>query len=176
MVNTLASPTDLADFPGAPFTEAVVDAAVATLRLEAGWHIAPQVTETVTVNAGGGTDLILPTLHLVNVTEVREVSGSTPVVLTGWRQSRIGILTRNAGWPRGLEVIEVDMVHGHTETPPELLSVIAYFGQRQKSDPTVSQESLGSWSRTLRTPSPSTETATFPLSTLGHFTIRRGFG
>jgi hypothetical protein len=151
MVNTLASPTDLADFPGAPFSDALVDAAVATLRLEAGWHIAPQVTETITVNASGGTELILPTLHLVNVTEVRDVSGSTPVVLTGWRQSRIGILTRNAGWPRGLEVIEVDMVHGYEACPPELWPVIARYVQAAQTKSTVSQTSLGDFSESYRT-------------------------
>lgn len=173
MANTLAQPVELADFPGAPFTQGVVDSAVGAVRLEAGWHIAPQVTETIKVHGSGGTMLILPTLRLTTVTEVRDVSGDTPVVLGGWRKSTKGILTRDAGWPCGIEVIEVDLTHGYTTTPPELFPVIAYFSKVQQVDPTVSQEALGSWSRTFR--ASSGDQSGLPLAVLSRFTVQTGF-
>lgn len=174
MANTLVTPQDLSDFPGAPFAISTVDVAVAALRRDAGWHIAPQVTETVLLDALGGRDLILPTRHLVNVTEVRDVSTSTPVVLTGWRKSKAGILHRDAGWPSGFQSVEVDMVHGYTVTPPELFPLVAVYSQLQAVNSTVKQEALGSWSRTLRSQAPSTDDG-FPLDVLDHFTIRAGF-
>jgi hypothetical protein len=39
MANTLVSPYDLEDFPGAPFSDTLVDAAVVGPR-RGGWHIA----------------------------------------------------------------------------------------------------------------------------------------
>lgn len=150
MPNTLVHHTELEDYPGAPFAQSIVDAAVDRLRRDVGWHIAPQVTETRKVDGHGGRLLVLPTLQLVNVTEVRDITGDTPEVLDEWRKSAIGILTRDAGWPCGLEAVEVDMVHGHSTTPLELLAVVADLCRATQSDPRVQQERLGNWSRTLR--------------------------
>lgn len=150
MTNTLVQPSDLASYPGAPFSESIVDAAVDRLRRDSGWHIAPQVTETLKVDGHGGRLLVLPTLQLVNVTAVRDVSGDTPQVLDEWKRSRIGILTRDGGWPCGLEAVEVDLVHGYTTTPLELFAVVADLCRATLSDPRVQQERLGNWSRTLR--------------------------
>ena len=64
MPNDLLGPNELSGFPGAPFTDQVVDSAVAALRAAAGWHIAPSRTETVAVDCGkvrawGDTDMVL---------------------------------------------------------------------------------------------------------------------
>jgi hypothetical protein len=149
MPNSLATPTDLSGFPGAPFSEALVDAAVGSVRGEVSWHIAPQVTETLTVDGTGGQWLFLPTLYLVDVTAVRDITGDTPTVLDGWRKRRSGVLYRATGWPFAVEGIEVDVVHGHAETPPELLPVIADTARTLQRGGRVTQESLGSRSASL---------------------------
>lgn len=125
MTNTLASPDDLSGFPGAPFTAGVVDGAVGGLRSVARWHIAPSITETLTLDCDGGTRVVLPSLHVTAVTAVRDLSGSTPAEITGFRWSKAGILFRAGGWPCGFQVLEVDIVHGYAECPPELLPAIA---------------------------------------------------
>lgn len=127
---------DLDEFPGAPFTQAMVDIACASVRAEARWHIAPVATMTVTVQSFGGTDLRLPSRRVLSVSEVRDVTTGTPYVITGW--TRVGAtlirtisglaigasdLLRTAGWPAG--TLEVDLVHGYDETPLDLLPVIA---------------------------------------------------
>lgn len=143
MVNTLVSPADLSDFPGAPFAQSVVDAAVAAVRLAAGWHIAPLVTETIVLDAEGGTVLHLPTLKLVSVTEVRDLTGDAPVVLSDWRKSRAGMLSRS-WWPCGFESVEVvDMEHGYEATPPELLQVVAEWCQLSGVNSAVRSEAAG---------------------------------
>lgn len=146
----LALPADLVDFPGAPFPPSIVEAACEAVRRDARWHIAPPVTETVTVDSGGGTLLVLPTLRMTAVTEVRDVTGDAPEVLTGWRKSSAGLLYRSSGWPVGLAAVEVDLTHGHDVCPPELLPVIAARCQWALVDSTVSQQSSGPFSVSVR--------------------------
>lgn len=135
---------DLNDFPGAPFAESVAESAGETVRAEAGWHIAPEVTETLTIDSDGGRYLLLPTLRLVDVTEIRDVTNDTPRVLDNWRKSGKGILYRAGGWPAGLAALEVDLTHGYTECPPALLPAVAAYAQAIKRGGRVTQESLGS--------------------------------
>lgn len=149
MVASLVLPEDLADFPGAPFAESLVTVVGATVRREVGWHISPAVTETVVVESAGGRYLLLPTLNLTAVTEVRDVTDEdvAPVVLTGYRthetaRFRAGVLDRPAGWPTD-GVVEVDIVHGFDQCPPDLLSAVAEWVQA------VSKRTGGLGSRTL---------------------------
>ncbi len=160
MANTLVSATDLDPYPGAPFDQRIVDMAAAKLRLEVGWHIAPELTETRKVDSWGTSTLLLPTLHLVDVTAVRDVTGDAPEVIEGWKKSDEGILTLASGWPFGLEAVEVDMVHGYATTPLELLPVLADIARSATSDPRVTQERLGNWSRTFRSSLSGTDTGT----------------
>ena len=174
MTNTLADPADLADYPGAPFTQAVVDSAVAALRGDCGWHIAPEVTETLTVNGSPDKTLILPTLLIVEITAIRDVTGTTPVTLTGWRQaSKAGLLSRDEGWPTGYEALEVDLTHGYADTPADLLPAVAYYSQAQLADSNVSTESLLSWSKTTRPlSSASSPGQGSPLAVLARYNVK----
>jgi hypothetical protein len=153
MTNTLVAPTNLADFPGAPFSDALVDAAVSAVRGEAGWHIAPAVTETVVVESDGGAYLFLPTLQLTAVTAVRNVTDedATPTTVTGWRSHntarfRAGLLHRPAGWARG--VFEVDITHGYAACPDDLLPVLAEVARAFAAGGRAIQESRGPYSVT----------------------------
>lgn len=137
----LVEPEDMAGQPGAPFSQAALAAIGESIRREAGWHIAPEVTETLIVDSIGGRILILPTLHLVSVSQVRDGDGS---VLTGWRMSKRGMLSRSSGWPAGFGAVEVDVVHGHKTCPAELLPVVASRAQRR-----VRSESIGGRSVTF---------------------------
>lgn len=140
----LVDETALRDYPGAPFLPDVVAGAAGAIRAEAGWHIAPTVTETVEVETGGGVVALLPSLHVVSVDEVRDLDGK---VLDGWRVSKSsGVLRRTAGrWP---EAIEVDLTHGYAKCPPELLPVVAERAQRGKAG-IVRQENIGARSLSL---------------------------
>lgn len=162
MTNTLVDPAALTPFPGAPFSQEVVDAAVADVRAAAGWHIAPSVTETVTVESTGGRFLFIRTLHLTAVTAVRDVT-NTPVDLDGYRihatdEFRAGILDRPYGWPCG--VLEVDLTHGYTECPPDLLPALAEMARLSRTAGELITVSADGVSRTMSgRESPPTQTA-----------------
>lgn len=154
MSNDLVAPGDLEGFAGAPFSEVVVDAAVAELRKVAGWHIAPSRTETVYINSDGS--VILPTLQLTQVIAASDVSSvdGDPTVLTGWRSNptlrfRAGILGRPCGWPCG--ELEFQIVHGYEQCPSELLPAIAAACRQINADSrSIQSQSSGPFSVTFR--------------------------
>jgi hypothetical protein len=147
----LIAPTDIEEFPGAPFPQPVVEAACGAVRGAAGWHIAPVATEAFTLDCDGGTLLVLPVREVTEVTEVRDVRDpDNPVVLTGWRKTRAGMVYRGAGWPEGFETVEVDVTCGLDDCPAELLPVIVEHCQLSMTSTGVQQESSGSESVTYR--------------------------
>lgn len=156
MPNTLVDPTDIMDFPGGPFEDQVVDAAVASVRAEAGWHIAPQVTQTLTVDSYGGTLLILPSRRIVAVTAVRNVTTGSET-LGNWTRMSGGIY-RRTGWPIG--VLEVDLTHGYATTPEDLLPAVAARAVRLMTprDPELASRTVGQVAETYRAGDGSTPT------------------
>lgn len=141
---------ELEGFPGAPFSEAIVRAVGERIRSEAGWHIAPRITQTLEVWTDGGTSAILPSMRIVEVTAVR--NADTGQEIRGWRANKdTGALRCRGGvWP---EVIEVDLIHGFDVCPPELMAVAASRCQQVTSGG-VKAEALGGHSITFDTGEP----------------------
>lgn len=133
----LVSSEDLVNFPGAPFASSTISAAASQVRRICGWHIAPLLTETIVLDHDGGPVLHLPSLRIVDVTGVSDLSGRAPRDLSDWRWSGAGMI--EGTFPRGFRSVEVKLVHGYEECPPDLLPVIASRTQRR-----AMQESLGS--------------------------------
>lgn len=153
----LVETMDLKRFPGSPFDDAAVKSAAASVRSEAGWHIAPEVSQTVVVESDGGKYLFLRTLHLSAVDEARDITDpDNPIVLDGVRDAKTdtfvaGCVTRTGGWPAG--VIELDITHGFDECPAELLPVVAGRCQQEAVSAAIAQEASATESATYRSPS-----------------------
>jgi hypothetical protein len=130
----LLSTSDLTGFPGAPFSDAIVKAAAESVRRDAGWHIAPQVQQTVTVEPQGGV-VLLPSLHIVSVHSVT----SDGQEVTDWRFAESGVL--HGTFPSG--PLKVVFTHGFSECPAELLPVVAERAHAYQQDQRVSQEQSG---------------------------------
>lgn len=139
-MDDLVKSDELTGFPGAPFSSGVVSAVADAVRVDAGWHIAPVRVETVEVDTDCSRVALLPSLRVVEVSEVRDADSGN--VISGWRLSKHrGTLTRRSGsWPAQ---IEVDLTHGYESCPPALFPVIAERAQRVRAG-LVRQESLGS--------------------------------
>lgn len=152
MANDMIEPEDLAHLPGAPFSDAEVDAAVAAVRLAAGWHIAPVREETVTLDvAPRDSWLRLPTLALRSVSGVRDADDNSVIAVDRYRVSaQLGQVRKRSGyWPHGYGRIEVDITHGFDEAPAELLAVIAEAASTARRDQSVTQETMGPFSVSL---------------------------
>lgn len=96
------------------------EATVAEVRAFCGWHIAPEVEETVTVDGPGSSLLVLPTLHLTDLTGVTN-DGST---VTDPEWSRTGMV-RHCYWTHKFRGVTATMTHGYEEWPADLLAVMA---------------------------------------------------
>jgi len=122
---------NLSTLPGAPlFDSFALEAAVGAVRTLLGWHLAPEVTETLTVDSPGGQRLWLPTRHVVEVTEVRVCADDgTETPLTAWSSStgwsEGGWLYCLQGFPDGERRIRVDLTHGYEKAPAEIVAVVA---------------------------------------------------
>lgn len=128
---------DLADFPGAPFKDSTVKAAAGQVRRICGWHIAPSLTQSLTLDHDGSSVLYLPSLRVTDVASVRDLTGSTPREISNWRWSGAGMI--EGSFPRGFRAVEVTLTHGYEECPADLMPVLASRTQRR-----AMQESLGS--------------------------------
>lgn len=93
-------------------------AACAVIRNHCGWHIAPSVTETLTLDGTGGTILRLPSMH---VTEVDTVTNDGADVTTpSW--SKNGVI-EHYYWTSARRGVEVTLTHGYTSCPDEVLAL-----------------------------------------------------
>jgi hypothetical protein len=149
----LISASDLTGFRGAPFVQAVADAAAGAVRAECGWHIAPEVNETARVR-GGSRILLLPTLKLTGVTSITDTDGNA---VTGWEWFESGVVELDFGsFPR---VVIVSFRHGYPACPAELLPVIAERAVAQSSG-RIRSESAGGVSVSMETGDDPTGTST----------------
>ena len=110
------------------------DAAAAAVRAYCGWHIAPSVTETVTVDGSGGDVQFLPTLHLTDLASIS--SDGTTVTDPEW--SAAGMV-RGASWSRRFRSVEATMTHGYDLCPPEILGVLHEAADRGLAGSAASQ-------------------------------------
>lgn len=155
-MSDLVSPGEIASFPGAPFPADVLTAAGEVVRTVCHWHIAPSVTATVKLDSDGGNYLFLPTLNLTAVTEVRDTSGSSPVVLTDVKFEKNGTLYRKFRFPHGVQSVEVDFTHGYAACPTDLLPIVAAAARTSGDSRLPRQQSLGSASISYETASQAT--------------------
>lgn len=94
-------------------------AACEAVRAFCGWHVAPSVTESVTVDGSGGSVQFLPTLHLTALTSI----SSDGVEVTDPEWSAAGMV-RGACWSRKFRGVTATMTHGYDECPPAVLEVV----------------------------------------------------
>lgn len=168
----LVTPADVAGMPNPPSDddlEAMGDA----IRAECGWHIAPEVAETLVLDSDGQDALVLPTGRLGAVTAVRYWNGTNMVPLsgwdaqTGWSAQRTSVY-KAGGFPAGRRRLEVDVVHGYPSVPKGLLAgVLRLLAGPSRQD--VASETLPGHAIAFNTAS-ATQAAAAVLTTSGALT------
>lgn len=97
-----------ADDPRLP---GMIRAASTGVRRYCRWHIAPVVTETITLDGDGSAAIALPSLR---VSAVSAVSSDGLAVVDGlWRLSRTGLLAFPAYLSTQFDGVEVTLTHGY---------------------------------------------------------------
>lgn len=140
---------------GASVSQALVDSIAEGIQAECGWHIAPIIEETITVDSLGGSILRLPTLNLVELIEVKNTDTDEILAVnpkTGWSKSGSLGLGRRAfrpgeSWssssrygdkfPAGFQAVTVTMRHGYETVPAELVRFVAQTARQRISSETL---------------------------------------
>jgi hypothetical protein len=139
----LVGPQDLAAFQAGSPTRALL-AAQALVRSYCGWHIAPTITETITVDGWANNVLMLPTLWLLEVSSI--VVGDVEVDLSTVQLYQAGYLARQFTFPTldtesipwttapGPRAV-VTMTHCYADPPEDLANVALAIAARSLSTP-----------------------------------------
>ena len=146
--------------------DARIAAVTAWVRRFCGWHIAPSVTETITVNGSGTRIIALPTMHLTDVASVTEHGRPVPVEWT-----EVGLIRHPGRWSDSWRSVEVEFTHGFDEAPADLVSVIIDAALRMPTPGEHSIKKVGPFELGA-----SADVAFLPseMETLGHFQIWTG--
>lgn len=121
-------------------------AASASIRRRCGWHIAPVVSQTFTVDGPRGTILTLPTLRLVDVIAVSNDGVAADVSTVEW--SHDGQL--RGSWSSRFRGVQVTILHGF-EDVDDLVQLVVELSRRVQPKE-VAAKTIGNRSVTYREP------------------------
>lgn len=107
-----------------PNIEGVDSTALEIIRNHCGWHIAPTITEQLVLDGEGSSTIILPTLHVVNVTEVWVHN----VKVENFSFSTAGILYLSTR-VFGAQAVRLTLTHGYQSLPLSLVRAALRVGQ-----------------------------------------------
>ena len=111
----------LADVP-ATDDESSWLAACEAVRRYCGWHIAPAVSETLTLDGPGGTLLRLPSARVTAVASV--TNDGTAIDDPEW--SAHGMIRAHC-WTEKFRGVVVELTHGYDQCPDDLLEVLVHM-------------------------------------------------
>jgi hypothetical protein len=112
-------------------------AACEAARSYCGWHVAPMVSETVTMDGSGTNVLFLPTLHMVELVAVSLDTYPLDVAATDtYDWSTYGTLRLYSDvFPDRKGGIVIEMLHGFDSCPTDLLAAIETVARRSMMIP-----------------------------------------
>lgn len=123
-----------------------------------GWHIAPPRTEVLTLDGSSTSVMLLPTLHLTDLTAATE--DGVDVDLTTLEWSEAGIVRRWCAWTSKFRGVTVNITHGYANVPADVAGVVRDIATRAKSNGGgLKAKSVGPFSETYATDLLSTERA-----------------
>lgn len=121
----------------------LVEQAQATIRAYCGWHVAPNITETITLDGTGNRHLWLPSLFVTDVTAI--VDEGTTLTTEDYDWSESGYLERRSGyWSIRPRQIQVTLKHGLEDIPADVVGVAVGLAARAAVSPAgVRREAAG---------------------------------
>lgn len=101
-------------------------AAEAIVRDYCGWHISPNMTETLTLDGPGGTVLTLPSLHVSDISQI--TNAGTALDASDYDWSTAGIVELRCGrFTSRLRAVSATLTHGYPQMPAGIQAVIDHL-------------------------------------------------
>jgi hypothetical protein len=133
-----------------------LDAAMGAVRAYCGWHIAPEITETVVVDGNPRGEILFQTMHLTAVEDLA-IDGSV-LDAEDYLVKEAGFVVLNNGWSwypwsstyPYTNAVTATITHGYADVPPEVQEVVFELASsRPGSGARVSRMSVGQVSQTF---------------------------
>mgnify|MGYP001585447330 FL=1 len=122
----------------------LVDGAAEAVTEYCGWHIAPILTETVSVDGTGTRIQTLPTMNLVELDSVDENGLTLDVARIDWSANGVMEKRSGSGWTARRRGIIAGITHGFEVTPAWVVTLICAMAGRAYVTPLgIVQESSG---------------------------------
>lgn len=107
-------------------------AAISEVRGYCGWHIAPQRTETLTLDGPGLSVLLLPTMQVADVAQIVENGATLAAGAIEWSEK--GMVRKRTGWTDRWRGVQVTLTHGYAEAPAEVKRLILATAAAQSDE------------------------------------------
>jgi hypothetical protein len=133
----------------------LLDGAAGAVVEYCGWHIAPVLSETITVDGTGTLIQVLPTLNLLSLDTLTENGRDVNLNLVDW--STNGVLEKRGGgwWTERRRGIVAGITHGYPATPSWVTTLICAVAGRAFNSPLgILTETAGGESVTYTVPRP----------------------
>lgn len=118
-------------------------AAQGAIRRACGWHVAPVITETLTLDGRGGSSLLLPSKRVVSIASVTNDGEDVTEQVRFSR--RAGVLTLASGWSCDVGAIEINLTHGFPpDEVPDVQALIVTLTKRAATGGgAIAQQGIG---------------------------------
>lgn len=107
-----------------------LDGATGAVVEYCGWHIAPALTEDVTVDGSGTRVQPLPTLLLTELHTVTEHGDELDIADIDWSANGLMEKRQCGTWTRRRRGVEANITHGYDETPSWVVTLICAVAAR----------------------------------------------
>lgn len=134
--------TDLSDYKAGDAAEIILQVQAA-IRSYCGWHIAPSIEQTVTLDGRGSRHLWLPSLYVTDVTSVSNEGTAVTSDEYDWSESGY-IESRYGCWTTRPRQVEITFTHGYDDIPADVVGVAVAVAARASASPAgVKREQAG---------------------------------
>lgn len=106
-------------------TNLLLAGALAAARAYCGWHVIPEVEATVTIDGPGSPLLVLPTLRLVDLTELSEDGTTVDLASVEWSGRGLVRKATRGCWTGKYRGITAAINHGFATAPDFNAAVLA---------------------------------------------------
>lgn len=121
----------------------------AAIRRWCGWHIAPAVTETLTLDGDGSRHLSLPSLYVTEIAAITHRGVELDPADVDWSESGY-IELRHGRWTDRPRQITVTLTHGYPDIPEDVVELAVSLAARAAASPAGAlSESAGGVSLTF---------------------------
>jgi hypothetical protein len=106
----------------------------ARVRRYCGWHIIPELDETLVLDGSGGQCLLLPSAHVVDVTTISNDGTDIDPLDAQWTQA--GIVRINGRWTDKLRGVTIGITHGWApDAVPDVAVQVVLIAARVAASP-----------------------------------------